>query len=141
MQNKRITIQFDIEICDDSSRGDSREEERFAHAIEYGLRYSAAIEELAGMCCQSTSTFKRRFRERYSMSPHKWFTIHKLELAYKIILERDVTIVELTKLCGFNNVSHFIAAFRKRYGHSPARLSKQLREEGQTTKSEDGYKE
>lgn len=62
------------------------------------------------------------------MSPHRWFTLRKLELAYKIIIKRDIAIVELTKLCGFNNPSHFIAAFRKRYGISPARLSKQLRE-------------
>lgn len=137
MQNKRITIRFNIEVSDDNSRCDSREEERFAQAIEYGLRNSAAIEELAKICCQSISTFKRRFRERYSMSPHKWFKIHKLELAYKIISERDITITELTKLCGFNNVSHFIVAFRKRYGDSPAKLCKQLREQEQSTQNDD----
>ncbi len=123
-----MTLHIDIEICDNYGSGGEREDERFARAIEHGLRCAVGVEELAEMCCQSVSTFKRRFRARYSMSPHRWFTLHKLEIAYKIILKRDIAIVELTKLCGFNNSSHFIAAFRKRYGISPARLSKQLRE-------------
>ena len=123
-----MTLHIDIEIYNDGTSGCERDDERFAQAIEYGLRGVVAIEELAEICCQSVSTFKRRFRARYSLSPHRWFTLRKLEIAYNIILERDIAIVELTKLCGFNNVSHFIAAFRKRYGISPARLSKQLRE-------------
>ena len=124
-----MTLHIDIEICDNGECGCAKEEERFAQAIEYGIRSAVAVDELAKMCCQSTSTFKRHFRARYSMSPHRWFTLRKLELAYKIIIKQDIAIVELTKLCGFNNPSHFIAAFRKRYGISPARLSKQLREQ------------
>lgn len=131
-----MRLHIDIEVCDNCASGGEREDERFTRAIEYGLRYAVAVEELAEMCCQSVSTFKRHFRARYSISPHRWFTMHKLEIAYKILLERDIAIVELTKLCGFNNTSHFIAAFRKRYGISPARLGKQLREEKQDRDNE-----
>ena len=133
MENERITLLIDIEINDNEAYGCERDDERFAQAIEHGLRNIVVVEELAEICCQSVSTFKRHFRARYSMPPHRWFTLRKLEIAYKIILERDIAIVELTKLCGFNNASHFIAAFRKRYGVSPARLGKQLRKEKQQT--------
>lgn len=137
MASEHMTLHIDIEICDNDTNGGEREDARFAQAIEYGIRSAVAVEELAEMCCQSISTFKRRFRARYSMSPHRWFTLRKLEIAYKIILERDIAIVELTKLCGFNNPSHFIAAFRKRYGISPARLRKQLsKNEQQVLKAE-----
>lgn len=136
MTKETMRLHIDIEICDNCASGGEREDERFTRAIEYGLRYAVAVEELAEMCCQSVSTFKRHFRARYSISPHRWFTMHKLEIAYKILLERDIAIVELTKLCGFNNTSHFIAAFRKRYGISPARLGKQLREEKQDRDNE-----
>ncbi len=131
MRSERMTLHLDIEISDSEANDLELDDERFAQAVEYGLRCAVAIDELAQMCCQSISTFKRHFRARYSMSPHRWFTLRKLELAYTIILERDVTVVELTKLCGFNSPSHFISAFRKRYGISPARLRKQLREEEQ----------
>ncbi len=131
-----MTLHIDIEIRDNEASRCEREDERFAQAVEYGLTSAVGIEELAAMCCQSISTFKRRFRARFSMSPHRWFTIHKLEIAYQIVVERDISITELTKLSGFNNVSHFIAAFRKRYGISPARLSKQLREKEQQDRLE-----
>lgn len=128
MASERMTLHIDIEIIDKEASDWERKEERFTQAIEYGIKSAVGVEVLAEMCCQSISTFKRHFRARYSMSPHRWFTLRKLELAYKIIIKRDIAIVELTKLCGFNTPSHFIAAFRKRYGISPARLSKQLRE-------------
>lgn len=129
MSITRVTISVDIESIDGDSELESRENQRLTKALEYGIRSSASIEELATICCQSVSTFKRKFRARYSMSPHQWLLIHKLELAHRIIEEREVPITELTKLCGFNNTSHFIHRFRKRYGISPARLSKQLRSE------------
>ena len=132
MRNNQLVLHIDIEISDNNIGADDREDERFTKAIEIGLKSTVAIEELASICCQSVSTFKRKFRARYSMSPHKWFMLHKLEIAYRIIAEQNVTIGELTKLCGYNNTSHFIAIFRKRYGISPARLSKQLREDRST---------
>lgn len=131
MKRKRETLHFDTNPEDNEACDLAQEDERFAQVVEYGLKYAVAVEVLAEMCCQSISTFKRHFRARYSIPPHRWFILRKLELAYTIILERDVTVVELTKLCGFNNTSHFISAFRKRYDISPARLRKQVREEEQ----------
>lgn len=129
MNHTKVTISINIEYHDGDDEYIRGENERMAKALEYGIRSTATIEELAAMCCQSISTFKRRFGERYSMSPHQWLLKYKLELAHRIIEEREVPITELTKLCGFNNTSHFIHRFRKRYGISPARLSKQLRSE------------
>ena len=126
MRNKEQTLQVSIEIGCDDDKSNGCDDKRFEQAIEYGLHQDVSIKELADMCCQSISTFKRRFRTRYSMPPHKWFTIQKLELAYKILHDQDIAVVELIKICGFGNASHFITLFRKRYGISPARLSKRL---------------
>lgn len=127
MSSTRVTISIDIESVDRDDEATRRENERMARALEYGIRHTVSIEELAAMCFQSISTFKRRFRLRYSMSPHQWLLAHKLELAHRIIEERELSIKELTKLCSFNNTSHFIHLFRTRYGISPAKLSKQYR--------------
>ena len=135
MGNTKVRISIDIEYIDGDNEAIKGENERMAKALEHGITSTATIEELASMCYQSVSTFKRRFRSRYSMSPHQWLLKYKLELAHRIIKEREVSITELTKLCGFNNTSHFIHRFRKRYGISPARLSKQLRTEGAETEN------
>lgn len=133
MSITRVTISVDIESIDGNSELASRDNQRLAQALEYGIRSSASIEELATICCQSVSTFKRKFRARYSMSPHQWLLIHKLELAHRIIEAKEIPISELTKMCGFNNTSHFIHRFRTRYGISPSQLGKMLRD----TKEED----
>lgn len=124
MSSTRVTISIDIESVDGEDEATVRENERMARALEYGIRNTASIEELAAMCYQSISTFKRRFRLRDSMTPHKWLLEHKLELAHSIIREQELSIKELTKLCGFNSSSHFIHLFRTRYGTSPAKLAK-----------------
>jgi AraC-like DNA-binding protein len=127
MNTTRVTITINIECVENANEETERENERFAKALKYGIENSASIEELAAMCYQSPSTFKRRFRERYSISPHKWLLEKKLEIALHIIKEQNIAIAELTRLCGFTNTSHFIHLFRTRYGTSPARLAKQLR--------------
>ena len=129
MSTTRVRISIDIENIDAEDEIKQREDERLAQALKYGIECSASIEELASLCFQSVSTFKRKFRARYSISPHQWLLQQKLEIALHIIEQREIPICELTTLCGFNNTSHFIYLFRNRYGISPARLSKKLREE------------
>ena len=129
MSTTRVRISIDIENIDAEDEIKQREDERLAQALKYGIECSASIEELASLCFQSVSTFKRKFRARYSISPHQWLLQQKLEIALHIIEQREISISKLTTLCGFNNTSHFIYLFRNRYGISPARLGKKLREE------------
>ena len=99
-----------------------REEERFEEAILHGLAANTSIEELAAMCCHSVSTFKRRFRERYSVSPHKWITERRLEVAQTALTTTNLRIKEVVEVCGYINTSHFISQFKRQYGITPARL-------------------
>ena len=133
---EKIIIHIEIHGSRIGNLLDDKEEERFAKAIELGLTTNAALDELARICCQSVSTFKRRFRLRYSISPHKWFIMRKLELAYKIASEYDISTTELTKICGFNNTSHFISLFRTRYGTTPGQLCKSSRERNECDENE-----
>jgi AraC-like DNA-binding protein len=99
-----------------------RERERFNNAIMQGIVSNLTIEELATMCCYSVSTFKRRFSQHYNESPHKWLLRCRLMLAAKIMSKTNISITELSSLCGFVNVSHFIATFRRHFGITPASL-------------------
>jgi AraC-like DNA-binding protein len=101
-----------------------RERERFDSAILQGIVANLSIEELADKCCYSVSTFKRRFRERYSASPHKWFLSCRLDIAAMILRHADIPTRYIAALCGFVNVSHFIATFKRRFGTTPSRISK-----------------
>ena len=103
-------------------RHSSREQERFEAAILRGISSNVSINELADMCCLSVSTFKRRFRERYSLSPHRWFLDCRLDIAAMILHRTSVPTRHIATLCGFINVSHFIATFKRRYGITPSRV-------------------
>ena len=96
-----------------------REEERFEEAILHGIAANTSIEELAAICCHSISTFKRRFRERYGTSPHRWLLDCRLDIAERILSETHVPTNIIASLAGFINVSHFIATYRRRFGYTP----------------------
>ena len=103
---------------------------RLENVVMGAVVENLSLEELAERCFVSVSTFKRHFRKRYSMPPHQWFIIRKLDLAYRMILATDVPITEIARLCGFTNSSHFIAAFKRRYDTTPASLRRDHRSGG-----------
>lgn len=99
-----------------------KEEHRFNKALFYGLSENMTIEDMADLCCFSASTFKRRFRARYSHSPHKWFLHYRLDIAYNILNLDDIPTHEIARICGFVNTSHFIATFKRYFGTTPSRF-------------------
>jgi AraC-like DNA-binding protein len=108
---------------------------RLENVVMGAVVENLSLEELAERCFVSVSTFKRHFRKRYSMPPHQWFIIRKLDLAYRMILATDVPITEIARLCGFTNSSHFIAAFKRRYDTTPASLRRDHRSGGKPNTS------
>ena len=105
-----------------------RELLRFENAVVMGLAANLSVEELAERCCISLSTFKRRFRVRYSQPPHKWLTEQRLALTREAILTTSLPLGDIVEASGFINSSHFISLFRRHYGITPARLRRQYRQ-------------
>ena len=122
---REIVIHIDKDQLFGRVRHSSREQERFEQAILKGISSNISIDELADICCISASTFKRRFRERYSASPHKWFLGCRLDIAAMILRQTDVPTRYIASLCGFINVSHFIATFKRRFGTTPSHIARQ----------------
>ena len=98
------------------------DEDRLEHVVMSAVAENLSLEELAERCYVSVSTFKRRFRRRFSLPPHRWFTLRRLNLAYRVILATDLPIAEIARMCGFTNPSHFISAFKRQYDITPANL-------------------
>jgi len=80
-----------------------------------------STEQIASYTGRSLSTLKRDFKKVSNLTPEKWLTKKRLELAYqKLSKGRKVKDVYLE--VGFKNPSHFSTAFKKQYGFSPAKL-------------------
>ena len=126
LNHKELVIEYVTRLNGKMSIVDEREEERFARVLQYGIEHHATLVELADMCCLSLSTFKRRFRERMSMSPHEWFIKQRMLLAYRILCEVDISTSELSRLCCFSNASHFITVFKRHFHTTPNRLRRSI---------------
>jgi AraC-like DNA-binding protein len=94
-------------------------EQRFEHAILRSLSEVMSIEEVASLCCMSLSTFKRYFRTRFRISPHRWMQSFRLQMAYEILSSYDVATEDVANMFGYNNLSYFTVLFRTKHGVTP----------------------
>lgn len=102
-----------------------REQQRFEAAVLRAIATSVSVDDLASVCCLSVSTFKRRFFDYYGTPPHRWLLWRRLEIAEAMLRHTTIPTFVVAHLCGFINVSHFIATFKRRYNVTPSRISPQ----------------
>jgi AraC-like DNA-binding protein len=77
------------------------------------------LEQFAQRTNRSLSSFKKKFKEYYNESPHRWVVRQRLMHArlQLISTERDVT--HIARECRFPNSSYFIRLFRKEFSMTP----------------------
>ncbi len=111
--NTKVLFATDLRIDNDVER-------RFEHALLVALSSVMPIDEIASMCCMSLSTFKRHFRARFQMSPHRWIQSIRMRVAYELVTTCDISIEHIARMCSFSNVSYFTSIFRNTFDITPA---------------------
>jgi AraC-like DNA-binding protein len=81
------------------------------------------IEDYALLTGRSISTFIREFKKIYKTTPNQWLIEQRLEKAHDLLMNTDMNVTETAFEVGYENVSHFIKAYKTKYGHTP-KLSK-----------------
>lgn len=81
--------------------------------------YDLSIEEIASYTGRSLAAFKRDFRKVSPLSPQRWITRKRLEVAYERIKVRGEKVADVCFEVGFKNRSHFTTAFKRQYGFAP----------------------
>lgn len=76
------------------------------------------VRDWASLSGYSLSTFNRKFKKKYNMSPKKWITQRKMELASES-LKKGVSVSECAMDFGYSNTSNFIKAFKEIYKTTP----------------------
>lgn len=82
------------------------------------------IEELARLSGRSLSAFKREFRAEFQTSPALWIKNKRLEQAAFLLKNSNITIAEVSETVGYESVSHFIKAFKDKYGFTPKQVGR-----------------
>ena len=102
----------------------STEHSKIKTVVEKNIYSGLKLEEIAFLCNMSLSTFKRSFEELYHTSPGKWLKNQRLEYAKNLLERKEKKASEIYLDIGYNNLSNFSAAFKKKFGLSPNQLLK-----------------
>ncbi len=89
-----------------------------------------AIADYAYLSGRSVSSFHRDFKRLYGQSPKKWLIDQRIQKAIALMNQKEWNISSLAFEVGYKNVSHFIAAFRKKIGVSPKQFHLEKRRKG-----------
>ena len=84
---------------------------------------SLSIKEYAYLTGRSESTFRREFKARFGIPPRQWIIRKRLEKAHELLESTDWEVAHVAEAVGYDNVSHFISAFRKEYQRTPRQES------------------
>lgn len=94
-----------------------------AEFMEKNFMFNMPLEKFSYLTGRSLTTFKRDFNNIYSITPQRWLTQKRLELAHYQLAEKNRKPVEVYLETGFENLSHFSFAFKKQFGLTPTELS------------------
>jgi len=95
---------------------------------------SLKVEDYAYLTGRSLSTFRRDFKERYQKTPQAWLKSRRMGRAKDILIKKEISVSNLAYEVGYQNVSHFIKAFKSEFGLSPKQyvLSLKFRKNAKT---------
>ena len=79
---------------------------------------------LADLCGYSQSTFRRLFREEFGTTPHEWLKGLRKDKVRKLLTQTDLSLWEVSEVCGFVSQSYLTEFCQANFGASPAGLRK-----------------
>ena len=82
------------------------------------------VEQLAQLCRTSTVHFRRTFTRLYHISPMKYITAQRLNKARELLLNTDLPVGEISRLCGYTSPYYFDRVFKQEFGTQPLQLRK-----------------
>jgi len=94
--------------------------------IEKNLTDNIDLENIASKAYLSKYHFCRLFKKRVGISPMKFVSFMRIEKAKELLRKDDITISTVAISVGFNDLSSFIAHFKKVTGMTPYIYKKSL---------------
>lgn len=84
-----------------------------------------SLEELAKNVGLNIKKLKQGFKEVYGAPVFTFLLNYKLEFSKKLLLENKLNVNEIGNKVGYSTSSHFIAAFKRKFGITPKQFTKQ----------------
>lgn len=87
--------------------------------IRENLSRRIDMDKLADIACMSRASFFKKFKEAMGLTPSQYILKERLRLAQDMLKSSEMNITEICFSCGFENLSHFITAFKNEVGQTP----------------------
>jgi AraC family transcriptional regulator, exoenzyme S synthesis regulatory protein ExsA len=78
-----------------------------------------SVNDLAHLSGRSLSSFNRDFKALYQMTAKQWLLEKRLSKAKELLESEAYSVTDVALKVGYNNISHFIKAFKLKYGVTP----------------------
>ena len=80
------------------------------------------LQELASMVELPLNKLKEGFKQIYGITVFGFLLNYKMELAKNMIESKNHNVAEISHMLGYSTSSHFIAAFKDKYGTTPKKF-------------------
>lgn len=84
------------------------------------FRFNIPLDQFAQLTGRSLSAFKRDFRQVFGSAPRQWLQDKRLDTARYLIGPGKRKASEVYLEVGFQSLSHFSYAFKKKFGYPPS---------------------
>lgn len=92
--------------------------------MNLNFTFNISLERFAYLTGRSLTSYKRDFRRIFNIAPGKWLLEKRLNEAYHLINKNGQKPSSVYLKVGFEDLSHFSFAFKKRFGINPSVLLK-----------------
>lgn len=92
------------------------------HFMEKNYQFNLPTATFSRLTGRSLTSFKRDFKKAFNTTPQRWLTQKRLDLAHYQLAEQHRKPSDVCYETGFENLSHFSYAFKKRFGYPPTSL-------------------
>jgi len=99
--------------------------ERMHEAREVLLNHTGeklSLRTLAHMVGTNEFNLKRNFKIAFGETVFGYLNQYKMEQAKTMLIEKDITIAELSLKMGYKHATHFTSAFKKYFGYLPNKI-------------------
>jgi AraC family transcriptional regulator len=94
--------------------------------IEANLEGDLTIDRIASIACLSRYHFARSFKQAVGQSPHRYISAKRLERAKALLVQSNLSLVDIALNLSFSCQANFSRAFRRATGQTPSQYRQTL---------------
>ncbi|WP_438392818.1 GlxA family transcriptional regulator [Caballeronia sp. DA-9] len=87
--------------------------------MESHIEEPLTLEDLARIMSKSERQMQRIFREYVGLTPTQYYMSLRLRRAKELLLQTNMSMIEITVACGFQSACHFSKTYRDAFGRPP----------------------